>query len=318
MANYSKVIITENSRNAVSRLIKSAQSIKNLEDFSTKPDGVWQCKATIKCGNVTIDSSNLDFEFTIPFDDNLESNEGEIIVYNLSDTTIAELTKEVKEQNALSITAGFEGDTGLIFKGFITKVSTTREGADRATIIKVTDSFSTSTESLKESGQETYESTSAKQILLTLLNVEKQASGCAVVEKIGNSTYEYENSVSIGDDLQAEIKKYSEICGVSTFKVKDTIYCCKLKEVSNDITFNVNEDTGMIGSPSPFEEVVDRGDTEETIKGFEIEMILQHRAAVGAIVNLSSEQYKGKYYIKSGTHRFNISEATTTIKAVEK
>ena len=46
-------------------------------------------------------------------------------------------------------------------------------------------------------------------------------------------------------------------------------------------------------------------------------MLLQHRAAVGAVVNLTSEQYKGKYYIKSGEHRFDKLEATTKIKVVE-
>ena len=311
----SKVIITENSRNHISRLIRSAQSIKNLEDYSEKPSGVWGSTATIKCNNITLKSSDLDIEFTVPFDDNLEANEGEIIVYNLSDRTIEELKKEVKSQNKLTIEAGFDGDTGVIFSGVITKVFTKREGADRTTTIKIIDGFSTSTKDLISSGklQESYDGVTAKSILEALLIAEGSPYKMNV-----DSDYAYENSVTIGDDLQAEIKKYSEVCGVSTFKSKGTIYSCKLADIANDITFNVSEETGMIDSPSPFEEVVTIGDKEETIKGFEIEMLLQHRAAVGAIVNLTSEQYKGKYYIKSGTHRFNISEATTSIKVVEK
>lgn len=312
MANRSRVVLKDNSRNHISRLIKSVQSLKNLEDYSEKPSGVWGSKATIKCNNVTIKSSDLDFEFTIPFDDNLEADEGEILVYNLSDNT----KNRLKVGEGISIEAGYEGDTGVIFDGDVRKSYSNREGADIATTIKIYDGVPTSTDKLIEEGklEETYDGVPAKDILKALLEAEGSPIAIFDVE----SDYEYENSVSIGDDLQGEIKKYSEVCGVSTFKSKGKIYCCKLEKVSNGITFNVSEETGMIGSPSPFEEVVAVGDKEETIKGFEIEMLLQHRAAVGAIVNLQSEQYKGKYYIKSGTHRFNQGTATTTIKVVEK
>lgn len=307
----SRVISKENSRNHISRIIKAAQSL-NLEDYSTKPSGVWRSTATVKCNGVTIKSTDLDFEFTIPFDDNLESNEGEILVYNLSDNTINRL----KAGKDLTIEAGYEGDTGVIFNGEVRKVSSKREGADRATTTKIIDGVTTSTEQLIAEGklEESYDGVPAKDILKALL----EAEGSPIAKFEVKSDYVYENSVSIGDDLQAEIKKFSEVCGVSTFKVKGKIYCCKLEDVSSSVTFNVSEATGMIGSPSPFEEVVTVGDKEETIRGFDIEMLLQHRAAVGAIVNLESEQYKGKYYIKSGTHRFNQSEAITTIKVVEK
>ena len=316
----SKVILTENSRNHLSRLITAAQSIKNLEDYSEKPKGVWGCKAIIKCGNITIDSSELDVEFTIPFDDNLEVDEGEIIVYNLVNGTISALKTGASKQLKLTIEAGFEGDTGVIFEGKIAKVSSKREGADRATTIKVKDGFSNSTEQLIAEGklQDSYDGVEAKQILQDLLLAETELNGSAIAKFEVKSNYQYENSVSISDELQAEIKKHSEICGVSTFKSKGRIYCCALEDVANGIGFNVSEETGMIDSPSPFEEVVTIGGKEEMRKGFDIEMLLQHRAAVGAVVNLNSEDYKGKYYVKSGTHRFNISEATTSLKVVEK
>ena len=308
----SKVISTGNSNTThLSRIIKAAQAL-NLEDYSTKPSGVWGSTVTIECNGVTIKSAELDCEFAIPFDDNLESNEGEIIVYNLSDNTINQL----KVDKNLTIKAGYEGDTGVIFDGDVRKVFSERDGADRATTIKVIDGVTTSTAKLIEDGKiaDSYDGVPAKDVLKALL----EAEGSPIAKFEVKSDYTYENSVSIGDDLQAEIKKFSEVCGVSTFKVNGKIYCCKLEDVSNGVTFNVSEETGMIGSPSPFEEVVKVGDKEETIRGFNIEMLLQHRAAVGAIVNLKSEQYTGKYYIKSGTHRFNQDEATTSIKVVEK
>ena len=56
-------------------------------------DGLFGHVVTIKSGNVTIKNSDLDFTFTIPFDDDPEANEAEIEIYNLSATTIAQLKK---------------------------------------------------------------------------------------------------------------------------------------------------------------------------------------------------------------------------------
>ena len=309
-ARQSKVILSGNNSGHKSRLIKAAQAL-DLKDFSEKPSGVWGSKATIKCNNVTLKSSELDVEFNIPFDDDLEANEGEILVYNLSDNTV----KQLKTDETLTIEAGYEGDTGKMFEGKVRKVLTNREGADRITTIKVYDGITTSTEELIEAKKisDSYDGKSAKEILKALL----EAEGSPIAKFEVSSDYEYEGSVSVGGDLQAEIKKHSETCGVSTFKSNGKIYSCALKDVSSDITFNVSEETGMIGSPSPFEETVSVEGEEKTIKGFDIEMLFQPRAAVGAIVNLKSEQYSGKYYIKSGKHRFNESEAITTIKVVE-
>ena len=267
---------------------------------------MWGSTATIKCGDVTIISSELDFNFDVPFDDNLESNEGEITVYNLTDNTI----KQLKAKAKLSIEAGYEGDTGSIFNGYITKTNTYREGADKVTTIKIIDDIGE-----KESLNLTFTSgTTAKTILKSLLD--KTGLPIAIFEV--EQDYTYENDVTIDEPIDSAIKKYSEVCGVSTFTNKGKLYCCKLSKISTDIAFDVSEETGMIGSPSPFEETITAEDSEYTLNGFEIEMLLQHRASAGAIVNLTSEQYKGKYRIKSGTHSFSSeSGCTTKIKVVE-
>lgn len=305
MANRSKVVFKKNSNKHASRLVKSFQAI-NLEDFSLHPDGVWGSTAIIKSGGVTLKSSELDLEFDIPFDDNLESNEGAITVYNLSDNTI----KQLKTKQYLSIEAGYEGDTGVLFKGYITKVSTTRESADKVTTIKVIDDIEE-----KESINLTYASgKTAQYILKDLLN----KTGLPIAKFYVERDYTYDNDVTVDEPLETAIRTYSEVCGVSTFTRNGSIYCGRLESMTPDYAFYVSEETGMIGSPSPFEETVTAGDYEDTLEGFEIEMLLQHKAAAGVAVYLKSEQYEGTYYIKSGSHRFNESEAITEIKVIEK
>ena len=69
----------------------------------------------------------------------------------------------------------------------------------------------------------------------------------------------------------------------------------------------------MIGSPEPYEEEMTAEDFKETINGYNITMLLQHRMTTAAIINLSSEIAKGKFRVRSGTHTFSSSECTTTI-----
>lgn len=304
MANRSKFVIGGMRDDHRSHLIKSFGSLTNLNDASQKPDGVWGSKATIKCGDVTIKSSELDFEFTIPFDDNLESNEGEIIVYNLSDKTLAQL----KSGSKLTIEAGYEGDTGVIFDGYITKKLTVRDGADRKTTLKVIDDIGK-----KESLNLSYASgATAQYILKDLLN--RVSTPVGKIQLARNWTYD--NSVTIDEPLESAIKKYAEVCGVSVFTSCGKLYACKLEDVARSGYFEVSEDTGMIGSPEPFEETSKAEDYEDTLKGYEVEMLLQHRMAAGAKAKLTSEQYKGTYYVKSGEHIFNESETITKVKMV--
>ena len=85
-------VITQKSSGTQSMLIKATKDwSEDLKKFSIEPKGVFGSTATVKCGNITIKSDNLDIEFTVPFDDDMEANEAEIIVYNLSAATINNL-----------------------------------------------------------------------------------------------------------------------------------------------------------------------------------------------------------------------------------
>ena len=325
MADRSKVVFTGTQNSHKSRLVKAFQQYENLESFTKIPDGVWGSTATINIKatvssynyNIALKSSELDFEFDIPFDDNLEANEGEIVVYNLSNSTIQVLTKIIAERKktdkkeSLTIEAGYEGDTGIVFKGYMTKVLTVQEGADKVTTIKVIDDIEA-----KENYEDSFSGEKASAILNKLLNVLKQKTNLTIA-KSGNypRDYTYE-SVSVDEPLESAIKKYSEVCGVSTIISKGNVYCCSLKDIDDVAVFNVSADTGLIGSPSPYTEEISAEDGSYTIEGVELDLLLQHRLSTGSVINLSSKDYRGKYYVKSGSHTFNQSESITHIVAV--
>lgn len=303
MAKRSQVISTENENIHRSRVVKAIHLIDELDDYISKPEGVWGSTATIKSGNVTIKSSELDVEFDIPFDDNLEADEGEIVIYNLSDQTIKQLKKDAK----ITIEAGYENDTGVIFEGYIIKSLTKYDEVDKITTIKIKDDIQE-----KESLNLTYSSgTTAQYILTDLINKTGLPKGTIKFAR----NWTYETDVTIDEDIESAIRRYSEVCGVSTFVIKGKIYSCSLKSFST-VEFNVSEETGMIGSPQPYTEEITTEGYTDVVEGFEIDMLLQHRISAGSVINLTSNLYKGKYRVRSGRHTFNDSECVTSIKVV--
>ena len=298
----SKLIYKGKSDKTRSRLIKSMTAgLESLNGYEIKPDGVFGSRAKVICGGVTIDSTELDLEFTIKFDDDLEPNDAEITVYNLTNNTI----NQFKYHSEISIEAGYEGDTGVIFKGYVTKVATKHEGADKVTTIKCLDDISNRTIS-----EITYTAgTSASYILKDLLN----RTGIPIAVFKMRRDWTYTDDEKVDGDLMENIKRYSDVCGVSTYINKGKIISRSLKEGDNTY-FDLSEDTGLIGSPQPFEEEKTAEDYKETISGYECEMLLQHRMSAGSIVNLKSLYANGEFRVCSGEHRFSPDECITNAK----
>ena len=299
MAEKSKAVNQNGTSGVRSALVKAFETWKTPYDI--RPSGVFGSVATVKCGQVTISSETLDLEFTVPFDDDMEPNEAEIIVYNLSDNTI----KQLKNKAAISIEAGYKGDTGVLFSGFISKVKTTFEGADKVTTIKALDDIKEHTiESISYAA-----GTKASYILKQL--IDKTGIPVAVFKVRRDHTYK--DSQTVDGDLMENIKKYAQVCGISVYVSKGKIYARYIKEGDN-LNFNVSVDTGMIDSPQPYTEEVKAEDYTDIVNGFEVEMLLQHRLCAGGIVALKSRLANGTYRVCSGEHRFSPDEAITQAK----
>lgn len=295
----SRVVTKESLSDVRSALVKAFDTW--TEPYDIAPDGVFGSVATIKSGQVTISSDTLDVEFTVPFDDDMEPNEAEIVVYNLSNGTIQNLNRKAE----ITIEAGYKGDTGVLFKGFITKIKTEYDGADKVTTIYAMDDIKdhTITSITFAAG------TKASYILRRLIDM----TGLPVAVFKWRRNHTYTDAQTVDGDLMENIKKYADVCGVSVFVSKGKIYARHLKNGTN-INFVVSSATGMIGSPSSYTEEVKAEDYTETINGYKVEMLLQHRMCPGAIVDLKSKVASGTYRICSGTHRFSESEATTEVK----
>ena len=299
MNESSKAVLQDHDSKVRSALVKAFDAWTT--PFDIRPEGVFGSVATVKCGQVTISSETLDLEFSVPFDDDMEPNEAEITVYNLSDNTIKQLKKDAE----ISITAGYKGDTGVLFKGYISKVKTKWDGADRVTVIKAMDDIKDhSIESISFA-----KGSKASYILKSLIS----KTGIPVAVFNPRRDHTYKDSQTVDGDLMENIKRYAEVCGISVYVSKGQIYARHIKEGDN-LNFIVSSDTGMIGSPSEYTEEIKAEDYTDTINGYEVDMLLQHRMSAGAIVKLQARDANGEYRVCSGEHRFSPDEATTRAK----
>ena len=296
-------LVYEGGQSHSSRLIKAFEDLDNLQDYSIKPNGIWDSKAIIKCNGVTINSDDLDIVFSVPFDDDLEPNEAEISIYNLSDTTINRFEKDKQ----ISIEAGYGADTGVIFSGYVREKKTTYEDVDKILKIYAIDD----TQERRVDNLTFSEGTNASTILKSLL----EKTGLPIDVFSPRRDWTYTSSVTVDGNLMENIKKYAEVCGITAYMNKGKINARYIKDGDN-INFTVNEDTGLIGSPEAIEEEVAAEDYVDTMSGYKVKMLLQHRITTAAIVTLNSRAANGVFRVRKGTHSYNVGEATTEFEAV--
>lgn len=251
--------------------------------------------STIQFGRVTeiitsdlkMSSETLEIEFSIPFDDDPDPNISEIVVYNLSDTTLSKLKKGVK----VTMNAGYKSDKGVILSGFISKVASEKGGADRATKISVVDSQPIDN---KKTIKITFKKgITGEQILKELA----KALGLKIaVIKLPKNVI-YKKGFSVNGPIVDSMKKIAKDCEASFYISRSSVYIRSIKEGDNT-QFVLNSNTGLIGSPEYFEEEKDG----KVIKGYKVKSLLQYRMNTASIIELQSLFVKGKFRVRKGKH----------------
>lgn len=236
---------------------------------------------------VKMNNTNLDIEFEIPFDDDLDPNLSEIGVYNLSQTT----RNNLKNKQPFVLNAGYKEDKGLILSGRIINTHTKPSGADRLTIIKVLDSVGyNAKKTLKNTYKKGIKADAILQGFAKVIGLK-----IAVLKLPKNVVYK--KGYTINGNIVQEMQKIANECGASCYISRGQVYIRSLKEGDNN-QFKLNADTGLIGSPEPFE-------SEKTgviTKGYKIKSLLQFRIHAGAIIHLEAIGIKATLRVKKGKH----------------
>ena len=289
---------------------KIIESLKRLEksinvETSKGDNALFKRSIIIQTGKVTINADDLDMEFDVEFDDDTETNESEITVYNLSDTTI----QNIKKGEKLTLTAGYKEDTGIILSGFISQVKTSFDDLDKVTIIKVVDSAGGAEREIKDLAFA--KGLSASKVLRKLIEMTKLPLAVFSIQR----DFVYKDGLTINDGLMETIKKQAQVCGVSAYVNKGQVYVQPLSK-GEDVNFSLTVDTGLI-SLSEFEEEITTEKFTDAVKGYEITMLLQHRISTGSILNIQSKNVSGRYRVREGQHTYDGSDFLTKVKAIE-
>lgn len=303
VSKMQNTIAGKNKNNDISRMAVALKQVAGKID--TTQSGLFDHNVTIITGDVNISNDTLDCEFDIPFDDDTEANEAEIIIYNITSKTINAMKKGAK----ITVKAGYGKDTGVIFSGYISHKKTVWEDTDKITTINAIDSNDRKERDIKSKSYG--KGTKASYILRKLVN----DLGLPVAVFKIKRDHTYKEKVTVDGGLMDNIKKYAKICGVSAYICKSKVYVCPLNYKDNT-TFNLSSDTGLL-SIAEFEEEEQNEDYKDKTKGYEVKMLLQHQIQTGSIIKLDTKNVKGTYRVREGSHEYDGSNFTTTVKAVK-
>ena len=301
-------VIKGTGRDLDSRIVESIRHLESeiiLETEQAETSGLYHHTVTIKIGDITIDNEELDCEFDIPFDDDTEADEAEIIVYNISDTTI----QNIKRDAQISVTAGYGDDTGIIFSGIISKVRSYYSGNDRVTEIYAIDQAVLKERELKSKSYA--KGTKASKILQDLIS----QVGIPVAVFAPKRDHTYKDKSTVDGGLMENIRKYAKVCGVSAYICKGQIYVRHILD-GDGLDFTLSSDTGLL-SLSEFEEEQTAEDFKDTVKGYEMTMLLQHRITTASLIHVQSRNVTGVYRVREGSHTYDGTDFLTKVKAIE-
>ncbi|WP_419957210.1 phage protein [Psychrobacillus psychrotolerans] len=252
-------------------------------------------------GDLRFNNTDLDIEFNIPFDDDLEPNLSDLTIYNLSSTT----RNKLKRGQLITVNAGYKDDKGVILSGYIDYVTSSLKGTDRSTLIKVIDSQPfNSKKTLQKSFKQKIKADQLIRELAKAINLK------IAVIKLPNNII-YKKGFSIDDVVIKKIQDIAKDCGASAYISRSQAYIRSIKDGDNH-RFVLNSDTGLVESPEYFEEEKDG----KTIKGYKAKSLLQYRMNTASIIELQSVETKSKVRVRKGKHICNGSSFYTEVEAI--
>jgi len=252
----------------------------------------------VMVANMMFSLDKYTMEGSIPFDNDMLPNESEIKIWNLSQDTI----NRIKRNMTLMVNAGYRGDVGLILHGYISKVTTTREGPDRVTSIYVLDSEDLSKREIRE------KSYAAGTLASYILKDMTKEIGLPVGQFDLNMDVKYAEGYTAKGSAIEICAKVASDCGTSAYINKGKLYVRSLRRGKDD-AFRLSPETGLIGSPEYFE--------EEGAKGYKLRSQLQYRITTASLIEMHAESFQGRVYARSGTHSFsNANDFITEVEAV--
>lgn len=264
-----------------------------------------------KLENTSKSSSNLylltqhQISFNIKKDNNKDPNKAEITVYNLSDDTVNYINRSIRNNLAVALAVGYEGqELIMIFKGTVQWVSDVFDGTERKTALHCLDGGINIAEA--RTSRSYPKGTKVKTIVKDLVK------DLGTTE--GNIHIDTEEAVSSSVAFCGNTSHYLEgICrGIDhNVSIQDgSIYVTPRSQMSGARSAYISAETGLIGSPEPFHnDIKPTAKVTKTSKkakkptdGVKFKCQINGAILPEKTIWLKSRQYDGGFKVVSVTH----------------
>ena len=247
----------------------------------------WIREVYLKAGNKEFTGDKFEIDFRVPFSTNKEPDISEVMIYNLTQNSIANIGAKAY----VILNAGYKGDTGNILTGKIENISTAWDGVDKVTTLKVSDG---GIDLRGAKASKTYQAgTSASFIMSDMAGM----LGLEIGEISPKIDTIYKLGKSIAGSVKPALEQLVKETGSKMYIHKGRLYI-RDEQKGTEIGFLLNSDTGLIGSPEKIEE---EKDGQKVIK-YGVNSLLNHKIGTDSIIKVQSRTINGLYRVESGVH----------------
>lgn len=253
-------------------------------------------KYEFACGGIFTDP--LTVQFRVPFSDSADSNDAEVKVYNLKDTTVNSL----KTKAVALLSAGYVDDYGVIFNGFLKDVKTEWQGVDKITTFICIDG---TIDYLDKDFKKTYAKNTAAS---TIIREIAAFAGLKIGEIALPVNFVYRTGKNVNGKPKALLTAIAKDCKAKMHVTQGRLYMRK-KDVGTNLTLNISKETGLIDQPEAISNEVEEPGAKQkkTRKGYKLRMLLNPRITTDVTIKLTSAKVSGLFRVESGEHKGDTS-----------
>jgi len=217
----------------IGRPVSMGEKALNIEDYANTNKG--------DAYKIT----DLHMEFSIKKDNSKDPNKGYVTVYNLSDDVVNYLDANQRESLAVLLHAGYDGDEKLIFSGTVEYVEDKFPEETRETKFILGDGTLNLTSA--QTARSYRKGTPLNTVLNDLISDLKLPKG-RIVDFGSNTT---QHAMAFTGTASQNLGNLAKNTG-STFSVQDgAVYWTKQGSRFGNVMFEISEEGGMVGTPSP-------------------------------------------------------------------
>jgi len=236
-------------------------------------------------------SPPLTIEFDLPFSDSPSANVGNVKIYNLSDETVAKMSRDAP----VVVQAGYEGDVGTVAIGTIEEVTTKWQGVDKVTTLLVGDGTAQwLTARVNKTWREGVKASEVARDIIGLLGL-----SVGRIELPEDVVYPSGCTFSTGAKTALEV--LAEDCGAKLHVTRQAVYLLP-PEATERVGVLWTAETGLLDSPEP---------SSQRPGAFRVRALLQHLVTTDSMVEIRSRTASGNFRVVEGRHRSSTKEHVT-------